>query len=318
MSFSGKVKEELLEHYARARHCDIAELSAIVHMAGEFKVGHGGVCCLKVHTENLGVARKCFTLLQKTFNISTETRVQQENQQTGYFCRIDDPELIRRILQGIKFLDQTGSPTSGEESLQDGLRCPVSRLLIRNSCCQRAFLRGAFLAAGSMSNPGKGYHLEIVCSRPLQAQQILEILTEFEIEGRIVQRKKYYVVYIKEGAGISDFLNVVEAHVALMEFENSRIVREVRNTVNRRVNCETANITKVTAAARQVDDILFLQQKYGFEKLPVSLRQMAEVRLEYPEAPLKELGMYLDPPVGKSGVNHRLRKLCELADAMRS
>lgn len=140
-----------------------------------------------------------------------------------------------------------------------------------------------------------------------------------EIEGRIVQRKKYYVVYIKEGAGISDFLNVVEAHVALMEFENSRIVREVRNTVNRRVNCETANITKtVTAAARQVDDILFLQQKYGFEKLPVSLRQMAEVRLEYPEAPLKELGMYLDPPVGKSGVNHRLRKLCELADAMRS
>lgn len=175
------------------------------------------------------------------------------------------------------------------------------------------------MAAGSMSNPGKGYHLEIVCSRPLQAQQILEILTEFEIEGRIVQRKKYYVVYIKEGAGISDFLNVVEAHVALMEFENSRIVREVRNTVNRRVNCETANITKtVTAAARQVDDILFLQQKYGFEKLPVSLRQMAEVRLEYPEAPLKELGMYLDPPVGKSGVNHRLRKLCELADAMRS
>ena len=318
MSFSSGVKEELYRHISPARHCQLAELAALLHCNGSIGVGTTGTF-LQIHAENALVVRKCFTLLQKTFNISTETRVQQENQQTGYFCRIDDPELIRRILQGIKFLDQTGSPTFGEESLQDGLRCPVSRLLIRNSCCQRAFLRGAFLAAGSMSNPGKGYHLEIVCSRPLQAQQILEILTEFEIEGRIVQRKKYYVVYIKEGAGISDFLNVVEAHVALMEFENSRIVREVRNTVNRRVNCETANITKtVTAAARQVDDILFLQQKYGFEKLPVSLRQMAEVRLEYPEAPLKELGMYLDPPVGKSGVNHRLRKLCELADAMRS
>ena len=239
MSFSSGVKEELYRHISPARHCQLAELAALLHFNGSIGVGTTGTF-LQIHAENALVVRKCFTLLQKTFNISTETRVQQENQQTGYFCRIDDPELILRILQGIKFLDQTGSPTSGEESLQDGLRCPVSRLLIRNSCCQRAFLRGAFLAAGSMSNPGKGYHLEIVCSRPLQAQQILEILTEFEIEGRIVQRKKYYVVYIKEGAGISDFLNVVEAHVALMEFENSRIVREVRNTVNRRVNCETA------------------------------------------------------------------------------
>ena len=321
MSFSSGVKEELYRHISPARHCQLAELAALLHFNGRHRRRYDEGAFLQIHAENALVVRKCFTLLQKTFfkykygNPVYNRKISKP----GCFCRIDDPELIRRILQGIKFLDQTGSPTSGEESLQDGLRCPVSRLLIRNSCCQRAFLRGAFLAAGSMSNPGKGYHLEIVCSRPLQAQQILEILTEFEIEGRIVQRKKYYVVYIKEGAGISDFLNVVEAHVALMEFENSRIVREVRNTVNRRVNCETANITKtVTAAARQVDDILFLQQKYGFEKLPVSLRQMAEVRLEYPEAPLKELGMYLDPPVGKSGVNHRLRKLCELADAMRS
>ena len=134
---------------------------------------------------------------------------------------------------------------------------------------------------------------------------------------------RFVMVTGMSGGGKSTAMRLLEDMgyycVALMEFENSRIVREVRNTVNRRVNCETANITKtVTAAARQVDDILFLQQKYGFEKLPVSLRQMAEVRLEYPEAPLKELGMYLDPPVGKSGVNHRLRKLCELADAMRS
>ena len=169
-----------------------------------------------------------------------------------------------------------------------------------------------------MSDPGKGYHLELVCGLQPQALQLQELLAGFEIEARIVRRKKYFVVYIKEGAGISDFLNVTEAHVALMEFENSRVVRDVRNTVNRRVNCETANIAKtVNAAARQVEDILWLQQKYGLENLPDGLRQMAQVRLEHPDAPLKELGTYLDPPVGKSGVNHRLRKLCELADSIR-
>ena len=318
MSFSGKVKEELLEHYARARHCDIAELSAIVHMAGEFKVGHGGVCCLKVHTENLGVARKCFTLLQKTFNISTETRVQQENQQTGYFCRIDDPELILRILQGIKFLDQTGSPTSGEESLQDGLRCPVSRLLIRNSCCQRAFLRGAFLAAGSMSNPGKGYHLEIVCSTMERAEQIQSIMKEFELDARIVTRKKNQVVYLKEGSQIVDFLGVVEAGSALMNLENIRIRKEISNNINRKVNCETANIGKtVSAAVKQIEDIRYIETHVGFSQLTEELEETAVCRLRYPEATLKELGEMMNPPVGKSGVNHRLRKLGRIADELR-
>ena len=155
MSFSSGVKEELYRHISPARHCQLAELAALLHFNGSIGVGTTGTF-LQIHAENALVVRKCFTLSQKTFNISTETRVQQENQQTGYFCRIDDPELILRILQGIKFLDQTGSPTSGEESLQDGLRCPVSRLLIRNSCCQRAFLRGALLAAGSMRTTGKG------------------------------------------------------------------------------------------------------------------------------------------------------------------
>ena len=164
---------------------------------------------------------------------------------------------------------------------------------------------------------------EVITEQDLQDEnlktQIRELLLGFGIEARIVRRKKYFVVYIKEGAGISDFLNVTEAHVALMEFENSRVVRDVRNTVNRRVNCETANIAKtVNAAARQVEDILWLQQRYGLENLPEGLRQMAQVRLEHPDAPLKELGAYLDPPVGKSGVNHRLRKLCELAESIRS
>ena len=318
MSFSSKVKEELFTHLSPARHCQIAELAAILHFCGSIGSGFNGNF-LQIRAENALVVRKSFTLLQKTFNISTDTEVRHEGQSAGYMLIIRDREQVKKILQAIKFLDSSGNYHENTPGLSLGLREPVNRMVIKNACCQRAFLRGAFLAAGSMSDPEKGYHLEFVCSHEAQAQQIQEILAEFEIEARIVIRKKYFVVYVKEGAGISDFLNVAEAHVALMDFENSRVVRDVRNTVNRRVNCETANITKtVNAAARQLDDILLLQEKYGFEKLPANLRQMAEVRLEHPDAPLKELGAYLDPPVGKSGVNHRLRKLCELADSIRS
>lgn len=311
MSFSSKVKEELYRHVSTARHCQLAELAAILHFCGSIGSGKEGTF-LQIRAENALVVRKSFTLLQKTFNISTETKVQREENGSGYFLTVSDPGTGRRILQSTRFLDSGGR-------LVSGLREPVSRMIIKNACCQRAFLRGAFLSAGSMSDPEKGYHLELVCGLLTQALQIRELLLGFEIEARIVRRKKYFVVYIKEGAGISDFLNVTEAHVALMEFENSRVVRDVRNTVNRRVNCETANIAKtVNAAARQVEDILWLQQRYGLENLPEGLRQMAQVRLEHPDAPLKELGAYLDPPVGKSGVNHRLRKLCELAESIRS
>ena len=311
MSFSSRVKEELSRQLSPARHCRIAEIAAIISLCGRIQFDEEDRCRIKIHTENAAVARKYFTLLKKTFNISTETKVQHEENGSAYFLKIPDQEVGKRILQSTRFLDSDGR-------LVSGLRDPVNRMIIKNACCQRAFLRGAFLCVGSMSDPGKGYHLELVCGLQPQALQLQELLAGFEIEARIVRRKKYFVVYIKEGAGISDFLNVTEAHVALMEFENSRVVRDVRNTVNRRVNCETANIAKtVNAAARQVEDILWLQQKYGLENLPDGLRQMAQVRLEHPDAPLKELGTYLDPPVGKSGVNHRLRKLCELADSIR-
>jgi len=334
MSFSGEVKEELQKQVAAARHCQIAELASILHFCGSYRAADetynqdeekkSSAFCemLLIQAENEAVIRKCFTLLQKTFNINTsvnEKRVGKSGKAgagTGakpraYEIELTDPSQIKQVLQATKFMD-------GEGHLRD-MKAPVSAILIKNSCCQRAFLRGAFLASGSMSDPGKSYHLEIVCTNLFQAEQIQSILLAFEVEARIVQRKKYQVVYMKDGTGISDFLNIVEAHVSLMNFENFRIVKEMRNSVNRRVNCETANIGKtVSASTRQAEDILLLQQKYGFENLPESLREMAEVRLAYPDAPLRELGEYLDPPVGKSGVNHRLRKLSELADKVRS
>ena len=179
-------------------------------------------------------------------------------------------------------------------------------------------MRGAFQASGSMSDPNKSYHFEIVCSTEEMAHQICDLICSFSMDAKIVLRKKSYVVYLKEGAQIVDILNIMEAHVSLMELENVRILKEMRNSVNRKVNCETANINKtVNAAVKQIEDIKFIQEKGRLQELPDNLYEMAQVRLEHPEAPLKELGAYLNPPVGKSGVNHRLRKISEIAENMR-
>ena len=183
---------------------------------------------------------------------------------------------------------------------------------------KRAYIRGAFLAAGSMSDPSKSYHFEIVCDEEEQAEYLKELMSGFELDGKVVQRKKNYVVYLKEGSQIVDILNVMEAHVALMELENVRIMKEMRNSVNRKVNCETANINKtVSAAVKQTEDIRYIQDTVGFEKLSEGLKDVALTRLAYPDATLKELGELLENPIGKSGVNHRLRKLSEIAEKLR-
>ena len=300
MSFSGTVKEELAEQINSARHCQLAELAALIHFSGS-TVESGKHLCLE--TENEAVAKKCFTLFKKTFNIdnvviSSKSRL------------LPDDESEMKVVQALHLRGNGENPII--------LNMPVSSLLVKNSCCERAFLRGAFLSIGSMSDPEKSYHLEFVCSTKEQAAQLRDIIQGFHIEAKIIKRKKYNVVYLKEGAGIVDLLNVMGAHVSLMNLENLRIVKEMRNSVNRRVNCETANISKtVTAASRQIEDILLIKDKYGFENLPDNLRQMAEIRLEYPDTALKELGGYLEPTVGKSGVNHRLRRLSEIADRIR-
>lgn len=289
MSFSSEVKEELEKVIPNARHCQLAELAAIIHFGCRIETDKAGTEETEIISENSFVTRKYFTLLKKTFIINVN---------------------VLKVLQAVKILDEEGciSPLSEE----------VNPLLIKNSCCRRAFLRGAFLCIGSMSDPHKGYHLEFVCENEIGALQIQQVINSFEIEAKIVRRKKYYVVYLKEGSGIVDLLNVMGAHVSLMQFENLRVEKEVRNSINRQVNCEAANITKtVNAASKQIEDIILLQKNYGLSNLPDNLRQMAQVRLEHPESSLQELGAYLNPPVGKSGVNHRLRKLSELAEKLK-
>ena len=313
MSFSSEVKEELGKYVSRNRHCQIAELAAIVHYQGHLTRGEQGQLQLQIVTENLSVLRKSFTILNKAFNIETsemEEECLQNHKNSVYTIVLEKEEDILAIFQTIKLID--------EEGVLHDLKDKVNDAIIEQYCCRRAFMRGAFLCIGSMSDPNKGYHLELVCNNNYQAKQLQEVLHLFDLEAKIVVRKKYFVVYIKEGAHIVDFLGICKARLALMNLENLRILKEMRNSINRKVNCETANIAKtVNAAAKQIEDIIFIRDCVGFSKLPEPLREMAEVRLEHPESSLKELGQYLDPPVGKSGVNHRLRKLCEFADLNR-
>ena len=190
---------------------------------------------------------------------------------------------------------------------------------VLNKCCKKAALREAFMLAGSVSDPEKSYHLEIVFRRKETAEFILSIMNALRLNPKTTSRNEYSVVYVKEGEGIVDFLNITGAHNALMTLENVRILKDMRNSVNREVNCETANLDKmVNASLRQVGNIRYLEEHVGFDNLPVLLKEIAELRMEFSEISLKELGQLLNPPLGKSGVNHRLRKLDRLAEAARA
>ena len=277
MSFSSEVKEELARQHTKSRHCQVAELAAMIMQEGRISVNPPA---LSFDTENVMLIEKYEALMKRAFDID----VAQEM----------DSKSCKKIIEAIQ------------------------SLFLEKTCCKRAFIRGAFMASGSMSDPNKAYHFEIVCRTPEQAARLQELMKEFETEPKVIERKNYYVVYLKEGSQIVDMLNVMEAYVSLMNLENVRILKEMRNTVNRKVNCETANISKtVNAAVKQIADIELIRDTDGLDSLPLPLREMAIIRLDHPEAPLKDLGKYMDPPVGKSGINHRLRKLAAVADAIR-
>jgi DNA-binding protein WhiA len=313
MSFSSEVKEELGKRIGSSRHCQLAEIAAILTSIGHVEEGADGKSVLYLQTDNEQALRKFFTLIKKAFNIVTSILEEMPDVRSNgrlYRPVLSDHESVTALLQATKLMDDEGRVRDFEMG--------ASPLVTRNSCCKRAFLRDAFLCLGSISDPNKGYHLEFVCTTRQQAEVLQGLIESFDIEARIVIRKKYHVLYMKEGAGIVDLLNIMEAPVSLMNLENLRILKEMRNSINRTVNCEVANMAKtISAATKQLEDIEYIRDNGGLEKLPDNLREMAEVRLEHPDATLLELGTFLDPPVGKSGVNHRLRKLSEFADRMR-
>lgn len=312
MSFSKEVKDELARQIPASRHCCVAELAAIISCCGELIISRTGKWCLKVHTENLTVARIYFMLIRKTFQVKTEILVKRNvslKKSKNYFIYIRSQHDVEKVLKATKLLRE-------DHHLMKELI--PSHLVIQNTCCKRAFIRGVFLTAGSITDPSKTYHFEIVATSRVKAAYIAEILHSFEIDAKIIARKKYFVVYVKEGSQIVDVLNIMEAHIALMNLENVRILKEMRNSINRQVNCETANINKtVVAATKQIDDIIYIRDMVGLSELSEGLEEVARLRIEQPDASLKELGALLNPPLGKSGVNHRLRRISKIADSLR-
>lgn len=313
MSFSSEVKNEICRYTDISKKEAVAVLSAIMKVSGTLTLVSNKQLNFKVSTENPAMARLVFKLLKKYFDIHTKVMVKQGGafkKNNVYVIMITEEMGIRRLLNEVGVLRDN----DGYSSLNFGIEPHI----VDNVNCKKAYIRGAFLGGGSVSNPEKTYHMEFVTHNADYAEQLSNLINHFNITSKVIQRKGSYVVYIKEGEQIVDLLNIIGAHNSLLELENVRIMKEMRNNVNRLVNCETANLSKtVNAAVRQVESIKLIQREIGLARLPRNLRDIAEVRLNNPDESLKELGELLDPPVGKSGVNHRLRRIEKIAEELK-
>lgn len=314
MSFSSDVKAELSGSVSGARHCQIAELAAMISMVAYVRYWGGKPVALVIVTERSVIAREIATLIKRLFRYIPDSSVRRTGTNSRiYKMEINSPEMVNNILLTLKIENE--KIMSGRNYCQT---MKVSRLDVMQNCCRRAYVKGVFMTSGSISDPNKGYHLEIVCDNRGRAEFIQEIINGFGIISRIIQRKKYHVVYIKDGEMIVEMLGIMGAHISLMNMENIRIKKDIRNKINRRVNCEAANLNKtVSAAVKQVNDINYIIQTKGIDFLPENLQELAVARLENEDASLKELGEMMTPPIGKSGVNHRLRKISEIAEELR-
>ncbi|MCR1899155.1 DNA-binding protein WhiA [Irregularibacter muris] len=314
MSFSARTKNELSRIEIEKSCCCLAELSALIRMSGSISFNGNHNISFTITTENAAIARRVFTLLKISFDVQTEVRVRRNRQlkkNNIYSIVVSAPIGAGEILEKLGII-QTNQ--EGIKSIYYG----IPSFLIQNDCCIKAYIRGAFLGGGSISDPEKTYHFEFVTYSFKHGEDLCKLINGFGLTAKIVERKNIYVVYIKEGDQIVTLLNIMQAHKALLDLENIRIYKEMRNNVNRIVNCETANLSKtVNAALRHIENIKYIRDNIGFHKLPQNLRDVAELRLNYQDASLKELGEKLDPPVGKSGINHRLRKLDRLAEDLK-
>ncbi|NLW23952.1 MAG: DNA-binding protein WhiA [Clostridia bacterium] len=310
MSFSTKTKNELARIFPMQRCCQLAELAGLVRVDGTILISPNNQIGLQLTTGNPAIARKGLKLAKLLFDLQTELRIQQKNRlkkNNLYIVRIAPPNNVREILKVLGITREGVFINPG-----------IAPHLIQKRCCQRSYLRGVFLGAGSLNDPQNNYHLEISINSLEYAQALVSLISLFDLQAKISTRKNNFVVYLKESEQIVTFLNIIEAHSALLHFEDVRIKKDMRNQINRLVNCETANLNKtINASFRQIENIRFIADTLGLEKLPANLKEVAELRLAHPDISLKELGEMLNPKLGKSGINHRMRKLEELAEKLR-
>src|SRR3954454_15925607 len=308
MSFASETKKELTNLEVKDC-CGRAELSALIQMNGSLSFTNKKLA-VDVQTENAAIARRIYTLIKRFYPVTVELLVRKKmrlKKNNVYIVRLVDH--ARRVLEDLGIIGE------GFEFVTE--ICPK---LIMKKCCKRSYLRGAFLAGGSVNNPEtSSYHLEISSLYKEHNDSLCELMNTFGLNSKTLERKKGYINYLKEAEKITEFLNIIGAHNALLRFEDVRIVRDMRNSVNRLVNCETANLNKtIGAAIRQVENIRYIDETAGLDILPEKLREIAELRVSYQDVTLKELGeMVSGGNISKSGINHRLRKIDEIAGKLR-
>lgn len=308
MSFASETKNELTRLEVHLEHAK-AELSALIRMNGSVTL-YNHQFILNVQTENAAIARRIYVLLKQHYEVESELLVRRKmklKKNNVYIVRLKQG--TKQVLEDLEIMDGLS------------LNSHVTQEIMTSEQKMRSYLRGAFLAGGSVNNPEtSSYHLEIYSNYEEHNEDICRMMNAFQLNARQIDRRNGYITYLKEAEKIADFLALIGASNAMMKFEDVRIVRDMRNSVNRLVNCENANINKVVnAASRQMEEIALIEAEVGLDSLPEKLQEIARVRMDNPDISLKELGEILPSgAISKSGVNHRLRKISEFAQGLKN
>ena len=313
MSFATETKKTIAKLMPEERCCMLAEIAGYARIRGILRLAGGGHLSVSLTSEDPAVVRMLKQLTAAYFDADSDIEVRQGSllkRENRYRLTFQDERTGEKILRETGML----KVVDGSNVLMDGLAPEV----IRKTCCKKACLRGLFLAGGTVNDPEKGYHLEIVCSDKITAADVKKLMNQFSLKAKVVERRGSWVVYIKGSEHVADFLKIVGAYSQVFRLEDVLALKSLRNKTNRIVNCENANLDRsVDAAGRQISNIRFIQEHLGLEQIPERLRNAAELRLAHPELPLSELAKLADPPVSKSGLNHRFAKIAETAERLR-
>lgn len=310
MSFSVETKNELSRLTQEKKCCMLAEIAGFIRMSGSIRLAGGGRFTIVISTENPAVARHYKILIKEYFDVDATLEIGKGTtlkKTRIYFLTIGPEERSDQILRETGILMVREGMNFISDGIYDGL--------IRTKCCRKAYLRGVFLGSGTITDPEKSYHIEFICDSQVLAGDVKKLINSFvDLHAKVIQRKKSYVVYVKESEQIVDILNILKAHGQLLKFEETRLMKDLRNQTNRKVNCDSANLEKtINASEKQITAIRKIEEKRGLDFLNAKLKDVALMRLEHPDATLQELADMMDPPLKKSGINHRLKKIEEIA-----
>ncbi len=294
------------------KKCDqLAEIAGFLRVSGSLRLTGRGNFTIVIATDNPAIARHYKRLIREYFQVDAKLEVGgAEALKKGhtYMLTISPEDRSESILRetGILLVRE------GNNFISDG----IYEELIRKKCCKRAYMRGMFLGTGTISDPEKSYHLEFVCESRNLANDLKKMINSFvDLSVKVVQRRNRWVVYMKNSQYISDMLALMGAHAQMLEFENVRIQKSVYNQATRITNCDNANTDRtLDASEKQIRDILMLKKAGAFDRLSDKLKELVELRLNNPEASLTQLGEMMEPKLGKSGVNNRMKRILSIAE----